>query len=109
LRNDVMAETTGRTKFLARVAANSLDIVDREVRVGTKLAAKELEQLRALDLAPVDSSLLEQRWALVNALREGTQALDDEKLIDYLRTSTVNQLAIDQPRYSGLKVALANQ
>lgn len=109
LREDVMAETSGRTAFLARVAANSLDIVDREVRVGARLEALELEALRGLDLdVALDADLAELRWALVQALRDGRQALDDGALQSYLRSSTVNQLAIDQPRYSGLRVALNN-
>ena len=117
LREDVMAETSGRSQFLARVAANSLDIVERELRVGARLEAQEMDQLRSLglsspDRAPEDTdSLAALRWALVAALRdEGDSqaiALDDEALKTYLRDSTVNQLAIDQPRYSGLKVALA--
>ncbi len=108
LREDVMAETSGRLQFLARVAANSLDIVDREVRVGDRLEEREIISLRALDLeTPDEDSLAGLRWALVDALREGRQSLDDPELQAYLRESCVNQLAIDQPRYSGLRVALA--
>ena len=108
LRTDVMAETTGRTQFLARVAANSLDIVDREVRVGARLEAQEIRELTALGFqAADDDELASLRWQLVNALRDGSQALDNEGLKTYLRNSTANQLAIDQPKYSGLKVALA--
>ena len=110
LRDDVMSETAGRLQFLARVAANSLDIVDREVRVGARLEEQEIMALRALDLAtPAEDSLAGLRWALVDALREGRQPLDDPDLQAYLRESCVNQLAIDQPRYSGLSVALANK
>jgi len=108
LRTDVMAETTGRTQFLARVAANSLDIVDREVRVGAQLEAQEIKELSALGYqSSNEDALADLRWQLVNALRDGSQALDNSGLKTYLRNSTVNQLAIDQPKYSGLKVALA--
>ncbi len=109
LRTDVMAETTGRTQFLARVAANSLDIVDREVRVGARLEAQEIAELKALGFqAAAEDTLASLRWQLVNALRDGTQTLDNDGLKSYLRNSTANQLAIDQPKYSGLKVALAD-
>jgi len=108
LRTDVMAETTGRTQFLARVAANSLDIVDREVRVGARLEAQEISELTALGFkATAADELASLRWQLVNALRDGSQTLDSDALKTYLRNSTANQLAIDQPKYSGLKVALA--
>ena len=106
LRDEVMVQTTGRTRFLARVAANSLDIVDREVRVGPQLEAQEANHLAALGYSM--DNLAEQRWALVRALREGQQNLDDQALQAYLRFSCVNQLAIDQPRYSGLAVALSD-
>ena len=110
LRDDVMAATDGRTRFLARVAANSLDILERESRIGTRLADLERERLGALPLpVDADADLGELRWALVHALREGTMALTEPALIDYLRASVVNQVAIDQPRYSGLRVALAQQ
>jgi hypothetical protein len=40
-------------------------------------------------------------------LRENKIALDHPGLAEYLREAVVNQLAIDQPGYSGLKTALA--
>jgi len=106
LREDVMANTAGRTQFLARVAGNSLDIVDRELALGPKHRAGELMRLR--ELCGREGSLGELRWQLVNALRDGSQALDDPALIEHLRTTVVNQIAIDQPRYSGFRTATAN-
>ncbi|MEM7218833.1 MAG: phosphotransferase family protein [Pseudomonadota bacterium] len=107
LREDVMRQTSGRVQFLARVAANSLDIVDRELRAGAKLEALELMLLHALDLeTPASEDVGALRWALVDALREGTLELDDPALIAYLRNAVINQLAIDQPRYSALTTAL---
>jgi hypothetical protein len=106
LRNDVMSSTSGRTQFLARVAGNSLDIVDRELALGPRHRAGELERLKAL--LGREGTLGELRWELVNGLREGSTSLDDPALIEHLRTTVVNQIAIDQPKYSGFKTALAN-
>ncbi len=106
LREDVMANTAGRTQFLARVAGNSLDIIDRELALGPRHRAGELERLRSL--CGHDGELGELRWELVNGLRDGSRALDDINLIEHLRTTVVNQIAIDQPRYSGFKTATAN-
>lgn len=110
LRDDVMATTQGRTQFLARVAANSLDIVERELRVGHALHDLELAHLRALHLPTTDTTadLSALRWALVNGLRDGKISLADEVLQRYLRETVVNEVAIDQPKYSGLAQALAN-
>jgi hypothetical protein len=35
-------------------------------------------------------------------------ALDATGLAEHLRTTVVNQVAMDQPRYTGLKTALGN-
>ena len=107
LRADVMDATTGRVNFLARVAGNALDIVLRESQLGGPARALELEKLRLLYGSAVSDvdDLEALRWRLTRDLRDGTQDLDDERLHDYLRHAVANQIAIDQPRYSGFKVA----
>jgi hypothetical protein len=101
LRKDVMSQTDGRTNFLARVASNSLDIVARELVLGPSARAGELSGLRRLFSAGKDETIADLRWRLVNELRDGTLSLDDEGLKEHLRNTVVNQIAIDQPRYSG--------
>jgi aminoglycoside phosphotransferase (APT) family kinase protein len=106
LRQDVMTSTQGRTNFMARVASNSLDIVLREWQLGEIAKAQELGALE--QLLGVSGTLSELRWQLVRALRSGEQSLLDEALAKYLRNTVVNQIAIDQPKYTGFKLALAN-
>ncbi len=106
LRGDVMAATEGRINFLARVASNSLDIVLRELSLGAPQRALEQQRLRVLFDASADDDLEALRWRLVHALRNGSMPLDEPGLADHLRQTVVNQLAIDQPGYSGLKTAL---
>ena len=60
LREDVLRQTTGRVQFLARVAANSLDIARRESSLGPGLAAAE--QQRLADLLASDGDLAALRW-----------------------------------------------
>jgi hypothetical protein len=105
LRQQVMAETTGRTQFLARVASNSLDIVQREMALGSAAAAQELSRLQNL-LNSTSGDLIDLRWQLVKALREGAMDLNVDGLTEHLRASIVNQINIDQPRYPGLATAL---
>lgn len=105
LRDDVMKATRGRTQFLARVAGNSLDIVLRDLAVGEEHRMRQRERLRAL--LGEDGDLETLRSSLVRQLRDGRIPLDRPGLADYLREAVVNQLAIDQPNYSGLKTALA--
>ena len=107
LRGDVMSETRGRTNFLARVTGNSLDIVRRDLLLGGEHRANELARLQALFAA--DSGLDELRWRLVAGLRDGSIPLDEAGLAEHLRATVVNQVAIDQPRYSGFRTASRHQ
>ncbi|MBT3831020.1 MAG: phosphotransferase family protein [Gammaproteobacteria bacterium] len=106
LRNDVMDETTGRANFLSRVAANSLDIVLRELTLGPIHQALELGRLQALFQSDEGLDVLKRR--LVTELRDKQISLDNEVLQNHLRQTVVNQVAIDQPKYSGFKNALDN-
>jgi hypothetical protein len=106
LRDDVVSATKGRTQFLARVAGNSLDIVLRDLLVGDEHRRRQVERLRAL--LGNNGGLDALRCLLVQRLRDNQIALDHPGLADYLREAVVNQVAIDQPSYSGLKTALAN-
>lgn len=104
LRGEVMSATQGRTNFLARVAGNSLDIVLRDLASGPAHRKAERQRLRALLGENADLNAL--RWRLVAGLRDGSIPLARPGLAEHLRNSVVNQVAIDQPKYSGLKTAL---
>ena len=106
LRDDVMAETEGRANFLSRVASNSLDIVLRELAIGPVHQQQEYARLQAL--LDSEDDLMALRWQLVKKLRDGSMSLDDEALKTHLRQTVVNQIAIDQPKYSGFKTASQN-
>jgi len=105
LRSDVMATTRGRTRFLARVAANAVEIVQREIELGPALRAREQERLRHLYKSRDDRVTLLRR--LVDDLRSGALPLDHPGLAETLRESVVGQAAVDQPDYSGVRHALA--
>lgn len=105
LRSEVATVTRGRTGFLARVASNALDIALRELALGDAHRARQRERLRAL--LGRDGDLATLKVALCERLRDARLALDAPGLATYLRESVANQVAIDQPGYSGLKIALA--
>ena len=106
LREDVMQATSGRANFLARVASNSLDIVRREAVIGPGLRQREADRLA--DLFGSREPLSKLRWRVVHGLRDGSLDLNNEALIEYLREAVVNQVAIDQPRYTGYQTARRN-
>mgnify|MGYP000408298758 CR=1 FL=1 len=88
------------------VAANSLDILLRDLSIGPALRAAEHTRLRAIMGHTENREAL--RWELVRALRDGSMALDTPGLVDHLRATVAGELAIDQPSYSGFKTALHN-
>ncbi len=101
LKEEVAGQLTDHRGFLARVAANSLGIAQRELQAGSELASAELARLQLL-LNSEEDDLDRLRQALVSRLREG-MPLDTPGLADHLRQSVAGQLAVDQPRYSALQ------
>lgn len=104
LRDEVAAAAKGRVSFLAKVAANSLEIVQRELALGAR--RREREQAGLEGLLGHGGELAVLRWELIEGLRSGRTALDLAKLDGHLRQSVGDQIAIDQPRYPGYRGAL---
>ena len=100
LKEEVAEKLDSHNGFLARVAANSLGIAQREFQCGSELASQEKQRLNALLGQPGELNAL--RWELVNRLRADLP-LHTPGLAEHLRQSVAGQLAIDQPRYSALR------
>jgi hypothetical protein len=102
LESKATPELKGHTAFHARVAANALAIVARELELRSASDASEMLRLRAIvgsnigDLASLNRELCRQ-------IREGQIAIDDPDLAAHLRETTKAKVRIDQPAYSGLK------
>jgi hypothetical protein len=105
LREDMRAATHGRDNFMALVASNSLDIVLRELSLSPQALQAEADRLRRL--LGCEGEVMALRWKLAQALRDGDLTLDHPGLAAHLRNTVINQLAIDQPRYSALATALS--
>ena len=91
LREDVMAATDGRLNFLARVAANTLDGVERELRLGPAQERRHRERLAAF--AQHDQA------GLAAAIREGKIDADDPALLAAVRAAVTDRLTVANPRY----------
>lgn len=81
-------ELRGRLAFHAKVAANALAIVDREM-------AQVPDAAEEAALAPFGGA-----EALCAALRDGRMAPDDPALLAALREAVLARLAVDNPRYA---------
>jgi len=103
LEKRAMPELTGHTAFHARVAANALGIVARELELGDGAADEEKERLTAL--LGHDGSLEELNRELCRIIREGEIELAKPELLTHLERTVRDKIAIDQPNYSGLKIA----
>jgi hypothetical protein len=106
LRNVAMKQLEGHAQFHARVSANALAIVKRELGAGPEQDAEELERLR--DLLGTDGELESLNRELCRRIREDEIALDDEALVAHLWRVTLGKVAIDQPKYSAYVSAVAN-
>ena len=103
LETSAMPELKGQTAFHARVAANALAIVERELTLGPRAMAEEKARLVAL--LGGDGTLEELSRQLCTQIREGLIGLETPGLAEHLEKTTRDKLAINQPNYSGLAEA----
>ncbi|MEM7322890.1 MAG: phosphotransferase family protein [Actinomycetota bacterium] len=91
LTDDVMAATTGRTGFHARVAANALATVGRELALREAMTANRTARLGALGF--------NSERDLATAIRKG--AVDDrlEQVTDAVYDLVVHRLSVNNPRW----------
>jgi hypothetical protein len=104
LEEQALPQLEGRAAFHARVAANALAIVARQLELGPEAEAAEHERLRAL-LAS-EGTLDELNRELCRRIRSGELRLESPGLVDHLRRTTLDKLAVDQPKYSGYRRAI---
>jgi hypothetical protein len=89
---DAQVGTASRSaSYHARVAANALGIVERELARG----AAPIER-RALALASLGMS---SERDLADAIRSGRWASDDEQLLDVLADGVLERVGVANPRY----------
>jgi hypothetical protein len=103
LDQKAMPELKGHTAFHARVAVNALAIVARQLERGAQADAEELASLRAL--LGSDGSLEELNRVLCRAVREGDIDIAAPDLQQHLERVARTKIEIDQPSYSGLRIA----
>ena len=105
LETRAMPELKGHTAFHARVAANALGIVARQLELYGHASEEETKRLAAL--LGHDGSLEDLNRELCARIRSGEFTLETPGLAVHMEATTRDKVAIDQPNYSGLKQALA--
>jgi hypothetical protein len=109
LTAEVAPALDGRLRFHAKVAANALAIVERELADGPAAEHDEGDRLRRLLAAagaptasdagePLDTEALAR--GLATLLRAGAIPLDDPALVDHLRRAARADVAIANPSWA---------
>jgi hypothetical protein len=104
LRDTATLNIDPRTAFQARVAANAVDLVCRQLELGVAGEAAELKRLQAL--LGHAGTLAEMNTELADALASGTKGLSTPGVSEHLRATTLEKLQVDQPNYSGYRAAI---
>lgn len=91
LVGDVMGATEGRVRFHARVAANVVATVAREIALGPAQAAAHAERLSALGVA--------DEAALADGIRRGTLDERGHDVVAAVRATVADKLAVANPPY----------
>jgi hypothetical protein len=107
LKAEVIPELTGRTAFNARVAANALEMMTRQLETQPSAEAAELEALKAI--LGADGDLATLNAELARRLAVGELDLATPGVADHLWTTTLAKLYVDQPTYWGYRAALAER
>ena len=94
--------------YNARVAANMLDIVSRQLQLAPSADADEGARLRVLLNDPASSDdLARLNQRLAERIAQGDPDTDPQVLTEHLWRTTLAKLAVDQPSYATYRQSLA--
>lgn len=91
LERDVLAGTSGRLQFHARVAINVLSMVEREMSLGAKQSSDHASRLASLGVA--------NDAELAAAIRNGDLDGRLDEVIDVVRATVTDKLRVANPGY----------
>ncbi len=104
LKETVAAETTGHTSFTARVAANALEMMGRQLTLAPAAEADEMARLEAM--LGRTGTLADLNAEFARRIADGSLDAAVTAVTDHLWTTTLAKLAVDQPNYWGYRAAL---
>ncbi|QXQ06780.1 hypothetical protein KX816_01545 [Sphingosinicellaceae bacterium] len=106
LRESVIPQATPLVAFQSRVAANAVDLVARQLARAPADEAEEAVRLR--NLLGRDGDLGDLNAAFAAAIAAGEIDPTTEDAAQHLWKTTLAKVAVDQPKYSGYRAALAD-
>ena len=101
LRDTLMPALPADLVFQARVAANAIDLVAREIRLAP--GADQQAQSRLAALLSMTGSLDDLEAQLASRIRHGEMNLDTPGLFAHLLATAMSKVAVDQPSYQSYR------
>ena len=106
IRDDFIPKLPPDAVFHARVAANAIDLVRRQLEQGAALEAQSLERLQHLLGHSGPANDLERE--LCDRIRSGSLGINTPGLIDHLMADTLAKMSIDQPTYASYRAEIVS-
>lgn len=101
LRNDITPGISGHNAFKLRVAINALDLVARQLTL--EQGSDAAEAARLSKLLGIDGSLFDLNRALAERIAGGKVDLATPGVAEHLWQTTMDKLAVDQPKYASYR------
>ncbi|HXS89319.1 MAG TPA: DUF6285 domain-containing protein [Steroidobacteraceae bacterium] len=101
LRDVAVPQLSGHASFHARVAANALDLIKRELEL--RPAAERDEHTRLQSLLHTEGSLDDLNALLSRRIATGDLDLQTPGVAEHLWATTLAKVAIDQPTYASYR------
>ena len=101
LRDVAVPQLSGHASFHARVAANALDLIKRELEL--RPAAERDEHTRLQSLLHTEGSLDDLNALLSRRIAAGALDLQTPGVAEHLWATTLAKVAIDQPTYASYR------
>ena len=106
LRDVVIPQATPLVAFQSRVAANAVDLVARQIALAPAAEADETASLQTL--LGREGTLADLNAAFAAAIAAGEIDATTGNAAQHLLATTLAKVAVDQPRYSGYRAAIAD-
>ncbi|OUS16370.1 hypothetical protein A9Q88_07675 [Gammaproteobacteria bacterium 50_400_T64] len=111
LRKDVLPQLSGASIYKCRVAANILSIVQRELALGNGADSTELQSLQKLlgregEGFDTSSRLDDLNAELCTDIRSGKLDEQRDGVMNHVRSTLQDKLAIANPKYAGYRESL---
>jgi Domain of unknown function (DUF6285) len=107
LRSEIAPQITGHAAFKLRVSLNALDLVTRQLTL--EPASDAAEAARLSQLLGIQSALADLNRTLAERIARGELDLQTPGLADHLWQTTLDKLAVDQPKYASYKRELGER